>query len=151
MYITKELESEKSQEIRTHREVDNTHCNPIGIIPKLHQPEKFRLIVKNLSAPEGASINDTIAMDLTSVQYTTVRRATRQVAALRRGASLAKLDQQSTERNVPVHYADQHLLGLKWKDKVYQEKALPFGLCLEPKIFAAEADALSWVLECGLM
>ena len=56
---------------------------------------------------------------------------------------LAKFDLQSAYRNVPVQYTNQHLLGLKWKDK-----ALPFGLCSAPKIFTAMADALSWVLEC---
>ena len=38
----------------------STHINPIGFIPKKNKPGKYRLIV-NLSAPEGASVNDGIS------------------------------------------------------------------------------------------
>ena len=40
-----------------------TQKNLIGLIPKPHQPGKFRLIV-DLSAPVGSSVSDGIALDL---------------------------------------------------------------------------------------
>ena len=42
--------------------------SPIGLVPKDHQPGKFRLII-DLSSPMGASINDGINSDLTSLTY----------------------------------------------------------------------------------
>lgn len=35
------------------------HTSRIGVIPKKHQPGKFRLIV-DLSSPRGKSVNDRI-------------------------------------------------------------------------------------------
>ena len=40
----------------------------IGLIPKAHQPGKWRLIVE-LSSPAGHSINDAIVPDLCHMQY----------------------------------------------------------------------------------
>ena len=48
------------------------HTNPIGIIPKPHQPGKFHLIV-DLSAPNGHSVNDSIPSDICSIQYASVK------------------------------------------------------------------------------
>ncbi len=39
---------------------------PFGVIPKKGKPGKWRLIV-NLSAPDGHSVNDSIARELASV------------------------------------------------------------------------------------
>ena len=36
---------------------------PFGVIPKKHQPEKYRFIT-DLSFPEGLSVNDTIDLKL---------------------------------------------------------------------------------------
>ena len=62
-YIAKEVEAGTLQAVAEPEEQALTHCNPIGMIPKNHQPGKFRLIV-NLSAPEGSSVNDAISSDL---------------------------------------------------------------------------------------
>ena len=42
--------------------------SPIGLIPKPHQPGKWRLIV-DLSSPHGASINDAISAEVSHMQY----------------------------------------------------------------------------------
>lgn len=47
------------------------HISPFGVIPKKNRPNKWRLIV-NLSAPEGASVNDGIGKELASVSYASV-------------------------------------------------------------------------------
>ena len=49
------------------------HCSSIGIIPKKNKPGKWRLIV-DLSAPEGASINDGVDKEECSLSYTSVDR-----------------------------------------------------------------------------
>jgi len=38
------------------------------------------------------------------------------------------------------------LLGIQWRDDIFIDTALPFGLRSAPKIFTAFSDALAWVL-----
>ena len=61
--------------------VPDVHVSRFGVIPKNHQPGKWRLIV-DLSHPSGASINDGIERELCSLHYTSVDEALRQVIAL---------------------------------------------------------------------
>ena len=56
---------------------------------------------------------------------------------------MAKLDIAHAYRNVLIHPADRHPLGMMWDDKQFFDTTLPFGLRSAPKIFAAIADVLS--------
>ena len=121
------------------------HISPIGIIPKPHQPGRWRLIV-NLSSPEGYSINDGISSSLCSLHYASVDMAVAMVRELGAQTELAKFDLRSAYRVVAIHPDDQGLLGVQWRDQVYLDTALPFGLRSAPKIFSAVADALAWAM-----
>ena len=116
-----------------------------GVIPKPHQPGKWRLIT-DLSSPEGASVNDGIDRQLCSVTYPSVDDAVATVLRLGKGTLLAKFDLESAYRMVPVHPIDRPLLGMKWKGATYVDGALPFGLRSAPKLFTAVADALLWIM-----
>ena len=120
--------------------------NKFGVIPKNHQPGKWRIIV-DLSSPDTASVNDGISQELCSLSYVSVDDAVRQILELGPGAMLAKLDIQSAYRIVPVHPADRWLLGMSWNGQTYIDTVLPFGLRSAPIIFTAIADALQWVIE----
>lgn len=48
--------------------------SPIGLIPKPHQPGKWRLIV-DLSSPAGSSVNDAIAPDICHMRYPSIWEA----------------------------------------------------------------------------
>ena len=65
---------------------------------------------------------------------------------LGQGALIAKLDIQSAYWIVPVHPDDRWLLGMKWRDRVYIDTVLSFGLRSAPKVFNALADSLEWIL-----
>ena len=121
-----------------------THTSPIGVIPKKHS-DKWRIIV-DLSAPAGQSVNDGIAKELCSIQYSGIDEAISMIQRNGRGCALAKLDLKSAYRSIPVHPEDRHLLGLYWDGQIYLEAALPFGLRSAPKIFSAAADALLWCM-----
>lgn len=121
------------------------HISRFGVIPKRHQPGKWRLIL-DLSFPEGKSVNDGIDKDVCSLQYESVDDAARILMGLGKGARMAKIDIAHAYRNVPVHPTDRHLLGMQWENKVYIDTALPFGLRSAPKIFCALSDALEWIL-----
>ena len=60
---------------------------------------------------------------------------------------LAKMDIKSAFRLLPVHPADRHLLGMKWRGNIYIDHCIPFGLRSAPKLFNILADLLAWVME----
>lgn len=68
-----------------------------------------------------------------------------QVRRLGQGTLLAKMDIQSAYRIVPVHKEDRCLLGVKWRDQLYVDCALSFGLRSACKIFTSIADAVEWI------
>ena len=117
----------------------------MGLVPKPHQPNKFRLIV-DLSAPASGSVNNGISRELCSLRYATVDNAVSMIQLLGRGTRLAKIDLKDAYRIVPVHPDDYHLLGIPWNAHTYLDRALPFGLRSAPKIFSAVADFIAWVL-----
>ena len=121
------------------------HVSRFGVIPKNHQPGKWRLIV-DLSHPKGSSVNDGISPALCSLHYSSVDEAVRRALALGEYTQLAKFDLESAYRVVPVHPTDRLLLGMRWKEELYVNTALPFGLRSAPKIFNAVADGLQWIL-----
>ena len=64
---------------------------------------------------------------------------------------MSKVDLESASLVVLVHPDDHHLLGMAWRDGVYLDTALSFGLRSAPKIFSAIADAFLWAMyEAGL-
>ena len=121
------------------------HISKMGVIPKKHQPGKWRLIV-DLSSPKGASTNDFVDPSLCSLTYASVEDAAAYVLKAGQGTLLAKLDIKSAYRNIPVHPGDRHLLGICWQGKTFVDTCLPFGLRSAPKLFNATADALEWII-----
>ena len=120
----------------------------MGIIPKSHQPGKFRLVV-DLLAPLNRSVNDRIDSGLCSLSYASIDDAVRLVCEARQDAFMAKLDLEAAYWHMPVHPDDQGLLAIKWGDKVYVNSGLPFGLPSAPKIFTAVADGIAWCMSCS--
>ena len=123
------------------------HVSPLGLIPKAHQTNKWRLIV-DLSNPAGSSTNDGIDPTLCSLCYASVDDAVNIIQQLGRNTLLLKLDIKDAYRIVPVHPADYHLLGIRWDQATYIDRSLPFGLRSAPKILTAIADFVAWVLSC---
>ena len=125
--------------------IHQIHTSPIGLIPKAHQVNKWRLIV-DLSAPLGRSVNWGINPNLCSLSYTSLDEAVQRILHLGQGATLVKLDLKDAYRIVPVHPDDHHLLGISWRGSVYVDRSLPFGLRSAPLVFTAVADLITWVL-----
>ena len=119
--------------------------SPIGLIPKPHQPGKWRLIV-DLCSPHGASVNDAISVDYYHMRYASVLDAAAIICQLGKGTVLATIDLLSAYRIIPVHPDDHPLLAIKWDGDTFIDTTLPFGLRSAPKIFSALADALAWIL-----
>ena len=64
-----------------------------------------------------------------------------------RGTLLAKVDIKHAFRLLPVHPADRHFLAMCWRNQIFTDTCLPFGLRSAPKLFNIIADLLSWILE----
>ncbi len=92
-------------------------------------------------------MNDGISKELASLSYVMLDEVAGLAARLGRGALLAKMDIKQAYRQVSVHPADRPLLGMLWKDKVFVDTTLPFGLRLAPLLFTALADAAQWVMK----
>ena len=120
------------------------HPNRFGVIPK-GRSGRWRLIV-DLSFPGGESVNDGIGGLVCSLSYVGIGEAVRGIVARGRGSQLAKVDIHSAYRNVPVHPEDRWLLGMVWRDALFVDVTLPFGLRSAPKIFTALADAAEWMV-----
>ena len=125
--------------------IPNAQVSCFGVIPKAHQPNKWRLIV-DLSHPKGKSVNDGIPKHLCSMSYISVDDAIQKIISLGRGTLLAKIDIKSAFRLIPVHPADHHLLAMEWRGATYIDTCLPFGLRSAPKLFNVLADLLEWIL-----
>ena len=122
--------------------------NRFGVIPKGHGTGKWRLIT-DLSFPPERSVNDGIDPVLCSLSYPLVEQVSEIAARLGRGALLAKMDIESAYRLIPVHPQDRPLhpqdrplQAMQWRERVYIDPMLPFGLRSAPKLFNAVADAL---------
>lgn len=143
-YLFKEREAGRVVGPLPRESISSAQISPFGVIPKPHQPGKWRLIL-DLSSPEGASVNDGICKGLCSLRYLSVDDIASTILSLGKGALLAKMDIQSAYRMVPVHPDDHHLLGMQWEGQLFVDTVLPFGLRSAPKIFNAVADALEWI------
>ena len=117
--------------------------SPIGLVPKGHTGDKWRLIV-DLSSPRSTSVNNGISAELCSMKYASLDSAVKLIRQLGPGSQLVKMDVKDAYRIIPVHPEDQHLLAISWGGRTYVNRALPFGLQSAPKIFSAMANAMAW-------
>ena len=124
----------------------DVHISRFGVIPKNHQPDKWRLVI-DLSHAAGRSINDGIPPTLCSLSYVTIDDTIQKILQYGRGTMLAKIDIQSAFCLLPVHPEDRHLLTMSWKGEVYIDHCIPFGLQSAPKLFNILADLLSWATQ----
>ncbi len=145
-YLAKEVEAGNILGPFPLSSAPKAHINRFGVIPKKHQPGKWRLIT-DVSFPEGGCVNDGINPDHCPMVYTTVDQVAARAMSLGRGALLAKIDVKSAYQLVPICPRDRLYLGMQWKNAVYVDGMLPFGLRSAPKIFNALADGLEWCVE----
>jgi len=130
-YLTDEIAQGRVSGPLSCSSVPHAHISRFGVIPKNRQPNKWHLIV-DLSHPRGQSVNSSIFKELCSLSYITVDNAIAQAQTLGRGTLLTKIDIKSAFHLLPVHPVDHHMLVMKWKQQLYIDNCLPFGLCSAP-------------------
>ena len=144
-YLSKEVALNRVAGPYNKSRIPNIQISRFGVIPKGHQQDSWRLIV-DLSHPKSSSVNDGIPRDLCGLSYITIDNAIEKILQLGTNTLLAKIDIKSAFRLLPVHPADRHLLGMRWRNLVYLDTCLPFGLRSAPKLFNVLADLLAWLV-----
>ena len=124
----------------------DVHINRFGVLPKTNQLDKWRLVTV-LSYTSRSSINDGISSELCSLTYITIDDAILNILESSKDTMLAKIDIKSSFRLLPVHPADRHLLGMRWKDQIYIDHCIPFRLRSAPKLFNILADLLARIAQ----
>ena len=121
----------------------NFRVSPLGVVPK-KAPGEYRLI-HHLSFPRGASVNDGISTEDTSVQYARVDDAVTMIKQLGQGCFLAKTDIKSAFRIIPILPRDHDLLGIFWQGKYYYDRVMPMGCASSCRTFEMFSTAIEWV------
>lgn len=121
------------------------HLSHFGIIPKCHQPGKWRLILE-LSSPAGHSVDDGIASEDYSVQYMKLNDIIVGIMRLGRGSLLAKFDLQNAYCIMPVHKEDHQLPGMKWHGAFYVDN---YGPAFRPQVTSIYLHMYSRLSEVG--
>ena len=100
----------------------------IGLVPK-KTPGEYRLI-HHFSYPHGFPVNDFIDPQLASVQYTSFDEAVFMMQDIGPNCKLFKMDLINAFRLLPVKTNDFPLLGFKFNNQCYIDKALPFSCAI---------------------
>ena len=144
-YIIKELKRGSLAGPFSCEPIPDLHINRFGLIPK-QTPNDWRMII-DLSYPEGNSVNDFIPDSEASVTYSSIDDAISMIIKCGKGALMAKFDIKSAYRIIPIHPDVRHLFGMRWRDKIFIDLCLAFGLRSACQIFNNFADILEWILK----
>ncbi|GLB45363.1 putative transposition, RNA-mediated [Lyophyllum shimeji] len=91
-------------------------------------------------------MNDGIPDAEASISYDFFSSAAEDLVASGRGSLLGKLDLRDAFKHIPVRRADWHLLGYTWREALWYDIVLVFGLRSAPYIFNLFAEALHWII-----
>jgi len=120
----------------------NFIASPLGTVPKNKTTHR---VIHHLSYPHGGeSVNSKI--EEMECVLTSFDQGADLVKLAGRGALMTKIDIKAAYRCIPVRAADWHLLGMRWRDKFYYDKSLPFGLRSSCALWEEFATAAEWII-----
>ena len=125
--------------------VHKLHFNRFGLVPK-SETGQWRMII-DLSFLSGVSVNDGIPDSEAHVKFSSVNDAIDMIIRCGRSCLMAKFDIKAAYRILPIHLEDRFLFGMKWREKIFIDLCLAFGLRSACKIFNNFADILAWILK----
>ena len=123
----------------------NFHCSSIGLVPK---KQRGWILITNLSAPQGKSINEFINPEICSFYYSSFNQAVSMVRKLGLLAQISKMEISNEFRLLPIRPEDFALLGFQFLDKNYVDKFLPIGCAISCALFEKFSSFfLHWMLQ----
>ena len=126
--------------------------SPLGTAHKRsYDPDVIkRRVIYHLSAgpdrDHARSVNGSTLAD-PSLQYDTVGDAASVLRRFGTGAYMAKTDAEAAFRQVPVAPSAYHRMGVEWKEEMYLDTRVPFGLRMAPFIYTSVSDAVRFVVQ----
>ncbi len=115
-----------------------------GLVPKPNS-SKLRLI-QDLSYPQNnpkvTSVNSMICADDFPTAWGTFSSTADLILSLPPGCRAATFDISAAYRITPVRPDQQNYTCIRWRDKVYVDRAVCFGLASSAGVFGAVADML---------
>ena len=126
--------------------------SPLGTAHKRsYDPDvvKRRVIYRLSAGPDrdhARSVNGSTLAD-PSLQYDTVGDAASVLRRFGTGAYMAKTDAEAAFRQVPVAPSAYHRMGVEWKEEMYLDTRVPFGLRMAPFIYTSVSDAVRFVVQ----
>ena len=120
-------------------------CSPVGMVNK-QDLQEMRCIT-HLSHLRGRSINAFIDPEDAQMHYQSFEAAVELVARAGQGSYMTKEDFKSAFHNVPMCFADHHLLGIKVRGQFFIDNCLPFGASISCAIFEDIATLIHWIAE----
>ena len=124
------------------------YISPLGAVEKrLNGTFSGWRRIHDLSFLYGKSVNDGIRKEYGSLLYQTFDDAIRLVQKHGPRCKLRKHDLKDAFRKIPISPLDYWLFLFEWKEKIYVDIFLPFGLRTAPFIFNLFGEGLHWILE----
>ena len=103
-------------------------------------------MIIDLSYPEGNSVNDFIPDSEASVAaYSSIGDAISMIIRCGKGTLMVKFDIKSGYRIIVIHSKAWHLFEMCWRDKIFIDLCLAFGLHSTCQIFTDFVDILEWI------
>jgi hypothetical protein len=117
--------------------------SPLGLVAK--KPTGYR-VIHHLSYPRS-SYKESINSNINDLPFklTRFQDAIDAISILGPGTLMSKIDIKAAYRCVPIRTQDQLLLGMRWQNKWYYDKALPFGLKSSCYIWNDISMIANWV------
>ena len=147
-YLTEEL---KFQAILGpfHNKPIPLHVSPLMVRNKQNSTTKRTIM--DLSWPHGASVNDGVLKDsylqtTYELRYPSIDLITDSLRKLGPSAQIYKVDIRRAFRQIKVDPADIDLLGIKFDQKYYIHRSIPFGFCHGSQIFQRCTDAIRHIM-----
>ncbi|KAF7345311.1 Integrase/recombinase xerD [Mycena sanguinolenta] len=123
----------------------NTRISPLGVAIR-KRSGKLRQI-HHLSWPHGSSVNNGIADSEASIIYDMLAKSIDDLCASGPGSLMIKFDLEAAFRHIPIRLADVPLLGYSWRDSIYFELFLMFGLRSAPVHIQPLRRSTAWILQ----
>ena len=122
----------------------NFRISPIGLVEK-KESGAFRLI-HDLSYPKENYVNYCIPEQFRFVSYETNDNVVTLVQKFGQGALMAKADIEDAFRIIQISPKDFPILGFRYANKIYFDKALPMGCSTSCQTFEKFSQAVQWIL-----
>jgi len=123
--------------------------SPLGLVPK-STPGSFRMI-QDMSFPRNdpdiSSVNAGIDSDAFPTKWGTFDSVSELILSLPPGCVAAAFDISAAYRITPIHPSQQRWFCVSWRERIFLDLAVAFGMASSAGVFGSIADMLVAIYE----